>query len=37
VGIQVPKNEKREFKAFLTTLGYKSWDESENPVYSLFL
>ncbi|WP_346836307.1 threonine ammonia-lyase, biosynthetic [Ralstonia solanacearum] len=37
VGIQVPKNEKREFKAFLATLGYKSWDESENPVYSLFL
>jgi threonine dehydratase len=37
VGIQVPKNEKREFKAFLATLGYTYWDESENPVYSLFL
>ncbi|CAG2159642.1 threonine ammonia-lyase, biosynthetic [Cupriavidus numazuensis] len=37
VGIQVPKNEKRAFRAFLSTLGYVHWDETENPVYKLFL
>ncbi len=37
VGIQVPKNEKRAFKDFLSSLGYKYVDESENPVYKLFL
>ncbi|MGO4326371.1 threonine ammonia-lyase, biosynthetic [Cupriavidus sp. 2TAF22] len=37
VGIQVPKNEKRAFRAFLATLGYVHWEETENPVYKLFL
>ncbi|RZT43179.1 threonine ammonia-lyase, biosynthetic [Cupriavidus agavae] len=37
VGIQVPKNEKREFRTFLSTLGYVHWDETDNPVYKLFL
>jgi threonine dehydratase len=37
VGIQVPKNEKRAFRAFLSTLGYVHWDETDNPVYKLFL
>jgi threonine dehydratase len=37
VGLQVPKEEMREFKLFLTTLGYRHWDESENPAYRLFL
>lgn len=37
VGIQVPKNEKRAFREFLSTLGYVHWDETENPVYKLFL
>lgn len=37
VGLQVPKNENREFKKFLANLGYPHWDESENPVYKLFL
>lgn len=37
VGIQVPKNEKREFRAFLATLGYLHWEETDNPVYKLFL
>jgi len=37
VGIQVPANEKREFKAFLSTLGYRYWDESRHPAYRLFL
>ncbi len=37
VGIQVPANEKRDFKAFLSTLGYRHWDESGHPAYRLFL
>jgi threonine dehydratase len=37
VGIQVPKNEKRAFRDFLSTLGYVHWDETDNPVYKLFL
>jgi threonine dehydratase len=37
VGIQVPPNEKRQFKEFLATLGYRYWDESANPAYRLFL
>lgn len=37
VGIQVPKNEKRAFRAFLSTLGYVHWEETDNPVYKLFL
>jgi threonine dehydratase len=37
VGIQVPKNEMKAFRAFLTTLGYPHWDESSNPAYKLFL
>ena len=37
VGLQVPKKEMKEFRAFLTTLGYRYWDESENPAYKLFL
>ena len=37
VGLQVPKKEMRKFQAFLSTLGYRYWDESENPAYKLFL
>ncbi len=37
VGLQVPKKEMKAFRAFLATLGYRAWDESENPVYKLFL
>ncbi|VVD73909.1 threonine dehydratase [Pandoraea cepalis] len=37
VGIQVPDNEKAAFRDFLATLGYPYWDESDNPVYKLFL
>jgi threonine dehydratase len=37
VGLQVPTHEKKEFKAFLKTLGYRHWDETDNPVYRLFL
>jgi len=37
VGLQVPKKEMKAFRAFLAGLGYRYWDESENPVYKLFL
>ena len=37
VGLQVPAGEMDEFRQFLTTLGYRHWDESANPVYKLFL
>jgi len=37
VGLQVPKSEMKNFRAFLATLGYRAWDESENPAYKLFL
>jgi threonine dehydratase len=37
VGIQVPKEDKKAFREFLDTLAYPCEDESENPVYRLFL
>lgn len=37
VGLQVPPEEMDAFRNFLTTLGYRCWDESKNPVYQLFL
>ncbi len=37
VGMQVPENEALEFQAFLDKLGYRCWNETENPVYKLFL
>ena len=37
VGIQVPPEDKKAFKAFLDGLGYPYWNESENPAYQLFL
>ncbi len=37
VGIQVPPDEMGQFREFLNNLGYTHWDESENPVYKLFL
>ncbi len=37
VGIQVPPGDKREFKAFLATLGYRYSDETGHPAYRLFL
>jgi threonine dehydratase len=37
VGLQVPANEMKKFKSFLANLGYRHWDESNNPVYKLFL
>jgi threonine dehydratase len=37
VGLQVPKKEMKDFRAFLSTVGYRCWDESDNPAYKLFL
>ena len=37
VGMQVPKAEMTQWTAFLETLGYRYWDESDNPAYKLFL
>ena len=37
LGMQVPKLERKELWASLDELGYKYWDESNNPAYQLFL
>jgi threonine dehydratase len=37
VGLQVPRAERALFKTFLAELGYRYWDETENPAYRLFL
>jgi len=37
VGMQVPHHDKKALKAFLDKLGYRYWDETENPAYRLFL
>lgn len=37
VGMQVPPEDKTDFKDFLDHLGYPYWDESSNPAYALFL
>ena len=37
VGLQVPRGEKGALKRFLSTLGYRYWDESAHPAYQLFL
>ena len=37
VGIQVPDNDQRVFAAFLDGLAYPCADETDNPVYRLFL
>ena len=37
VGMQVPPQEMPQWEAFLDTLGYRYWNESDNPAYKLFL
>src|SRR5690606_2455526 len=37
VGIQVPRGELREFRAFLKNLGYPHAEETRTPAYRLFL
>jgi threonine dehydratase len=36
-GIQVPPHEMAEWQTFLDNLGYRYWDENQNPAYKLFL
>lgn len=36
-GIQVPEQERDNFRYFLDELGFIYYDETENPVYNLFL
>ncbi len=37
VGLQVPRGQQAEYKRFLQSLGYPFVDETDNPVYALFL
>ena len=37
VGLQVPQADNAAFKSFLDTLGYPHVEETDNPVYKLFL
>jgi threonine dehydratase len=37
VGMQVPRRDQAQFKAFLARVGYPYRDESRNPAYRLFL
>lgn len=37
VGLQVPQQDMPAFDRFLSTIGYPHWNESDNPVYKLFL
>ncbi len=37
VGVQVKARERKDFRSFLDTLGYRYWAEEDNPAYSLFL
>ena len=36
-GVQVPKEEMNQFKSFLKALGFKYAEETNNPVYKMFL
>jgi len=37
VGVQVPSNERQQFCQFLDKLGYRYWEETDNPAYQRFL
>ncbi len=37
VGMQVPPSDAEAFDAFIAELGYRSWDETANAAYRLFL
>ena len=37
IGIPVPPAEMPQWQAFLETVGYRYWNESDNPAYRLFL
>jgi threonine dehydratase len=35
--MQVPPGEMQEWREFLDSLGYRYWEETQNPAYKLFL
>jgi threonine dehydratase len=37
LGVQVPPDEMNDWQAFLDSIGYRYWDENQNPAYKLFL
>jgi threonine dehydratase len=37
VGLQVPPRDRAALRRFLADLGYRHWDETDNPAYQLFL
>ena len=37
VGIQVPPEDDQLFEDFLRTLGYRYWEETDNPACKFFL
>lgn len=37
LGVQVPPDEITDWQAFLGSIGYRYWDENQNPAYKLFL
>ena len=37
VGIQIPAEDMNKFKQGLAEIGYRFWDETDNPAYQLFL
>ena len=37
VGIQVPAQDKKRLQGFLNQIGYRYWEETDNPAYRLFL
>ncbi len=37
VAFQIPRGERGAFRAFLGSLGFRYWDETDNPAYRLFL
>jgi threonine dehydratase len=36
MGLSVPPEERATFRAYLGTLGYQHWDETDNPAYRIF-
>jgi threonine dehydratase len=37
VGIQVPQRDKKRLQGFINKIGYRFWEETDNPAYRLFL
>ena len=37
IGLQVPESDNAAFSDFLATLGYPHVEETQNPVYQMFL